>query len=71
MVRLYARQRQKSSADLLAMLIQYLSCTLQHCEQGLGLLQTGGIEPLGEATVERCQQLVCYGALTLALPQPT
>ena len=53
------------------MLIQYLSCTLQHCEQGLGLLQTGGIEPLGEATVERCQQLVCYGALTLALPQPT
>ena len=44
-----------------------LSC--ERCQQGLGLLQVGGVKPLGEPAVNRCQQRTRFGLLALLLPQ--
>src|SRR5262249_18794995 len=43
----------------------------QRLQQGLGVLEVRCVEPFGEPTVDRRQQLVGFGALTLVLPQPT
>ena len=43
----------------------------QRLQQRLGLLQVGGVKPLGEPAVDRCQQLVRFGPLALLLPQAT
>jgi hypothetical protein len=43
---------------------------LRQCvQQRLGVLEVGGVEALGEPAVDRCQQLVGFRALVLALPQ--
>ena len=42
----------------------------QTSEQRLGLPQVGSVEALGEPAVDRGQQLVGFGPLTLGLPQP-
>src|SRR5712691_8956848 len=41
----------------------------QFVEQCLSLLEIGGVKPLGEPAVDRCQELVGFGTLTLLLPQ--
>jgi hypothetical protein len=41
----------------------------QRLQQRLGLLQIGGIEPLGEPAIDRGQQLVGLSPLALVLPQ--
>ena len=40
-------------------------------EQGLGVLQVGGVKPLGEPAVDRCQEVVRLGTPTLIAPQPS
>src|SRR5262245_46339916 len=40
-------------------------------EQCFGLLQVGGIKPLGEPVVDRRQQRAGFGTPSLALPQTT
>jgi hypothetical protein len=45
-------------------------CTsYQRRQQGLGVLQVGGVKPLGEPVVDRCQQLTGFGTLALLLLQ--
>src|SRR5215510_16004521 len=39
-------------------------------QQGLGLLQVGGVKALGEPAIDRGQQVMRLLALTLLLPQP-
>ena len=41
----------------------------QRLQQGLGLLEVGGVKPLGEPAIDRREQLVGLGALALGLPQ--
>src|SRR6266511_2574260 len=43
----------------------------QVLQQRLGLLEVGGVKPLGEPTVDRCEQLPRFGTLALLLPQAT
>src|SRR5882724_1081123 len=43
----------------------------QRLQQRPGLLQVGGVKALGEPAIDRCQQVVSLGALTLLLPQAT
>jgi hypothetical protein len=61
------------AADLLDHVLHppSLPTSRQRIEQRLGVLQVGGVEALGEPTVERGQQLVCLGTPVLPLPQPT
>jgi hypothetical protein len=40
-------------------------------QQRLGLLEICRIKALGEPAVNRCEQLVGFGALALPLPQPS
>ncbi len=42
----------------------------QLVEQRLRLLQIGGVEPLGEPAVDRCEEVAGIGGLALGVPQP-
>jgi hypothetical protein len=46
------------------------SASGQLFQQGLGFLEVGGVNALGEPAVDRCEQVTGSGALALALPQP-
>src|SRR5262252_2758031 len=48
------------------------SVALRQClQQHLGLLEVGGVKPLGEPAVDRRQQRAGLSTLPLMLPQPT
>ncbi len=40
----------------------------ERVEERLGLLEIGGVKPLGEPAVDRCQEAVSLGAFALLLP---
>jgi hypothetical protein len=48
-----------------------LTGSRQLVQQGLGVLQVGRVEALGEPAVDRCEEVVRLGVPTLIAPQPS